>query len=73
MTEHTSCRFAVNRSVVEHGAPLDPLCITYHIGQKCKGAGPETAGSPVQTPGCAAAPDDRRECIRTEGKDEDTS
>ena len=74
MTEHTPCRFPVNLSVEEHGAPCDPLCMTYHIGQKCKGPVRRTPEAPVQTPGCAAvAPDDRRECIRTEGKDEDTS
>ena len=74
VTEHTSCGFAVNGAFVEQEAPSDPLCITYHIGQKCKGAGPETAGRP----GTDARMHRRRppmtgECIRTEGKDEDTS
>jgi hypothetical protein len=34
VTEDTPCRFAVNDAFAEHGAPSEPLCRAYHIGQK---------------------------------------
>ena len=37
VTEDTPCRFAVNDAFVEHGAPSEPLCRAYHIGQKSWG------------------------------------